>query len=106
MSTKAEEFRYWTERSGPKKAKSPPGPRRDVPVDTAQPGVSATARRAPRGEDAPRVAKKAAYALEQSKTKPSRKSTRKAGNRQRTDTKMQAQARTARGRPGEAGKGR
>jgi hypothetical protein len=103
MATKAEEFRYWTERSGPKKAKSPPRPRRDVPVDTAKAGSSATDRRAPRGEDAPRAAKKAAYALERSGTKPTRRSTRKAANRQRTDTKMQAQARTSRGRPGGAG---
>ena len=46
MSTKAERFRYELERSGPKKPKSPPRPRRDAPVDTAQPGVSATQRRA------------------------------------------------------------
>ncbi len=99
MSTKAEEFRYWTERSGPKKPKSAPRRRRDVPVDTSKPGVSATDRRKTRGEPSARAGKKAAYALERSTSKPSRRSTRKAGNRQRTDTQMQAKSRIAEGRP-------
>lgn len=88
MATKAEQFRYWTERSGPKKPKSPPRPRRDVPVDTSAPGVSATDRRGPPGNFSPSAARKAAYVLERGEGKPSRKSTRKAANRQRTDTKM------------------
>jgi hypothetical protein len=100
MATKAERFRYWTERSGPKKPKSPPRPRRNVPVDTSQPGTSATDRRA----DFPRkpsqtAAGKAPYAFEPAK-RPSRKSTRKANARQRTDTKMQAKRRAALLRPG------
>jgi hypothetical protein len=99
MATKAEEFRYWTERSGPKKPKSAPRRRRDVPVDTSKAGTSATARRAPRGEDSVRAGKKASYALERSAAKPSRRSTRKAENRQRTDTQMQAKSRNAEVRP-------
>jgi hypothetical protein len=99
MATKAEEFRYWTERSGKKKPKSAPRRRRDVPVDTALQGTSASDRKAVRGEPSARAGKKAAYALERSTAKPSRRSTRKAGNRQRTDTQMQAKSRIAESRP-------
>lgn len=95
MATKAEQFRYWTERSGPKKPKSPPRRRRDVPVDTSKPGVSATGRRAGRRVESQSAGKKATYVLEDSAKKPSRKSTRKASNRQRTDTKMQAKRATS-----------
>ncbi len=102
MATKAEEFRYWTERSGPKKPKSPPRPRRDVPVDTAQPGVSATDRRAGRKESL-HAAKKAAYVLEDSKGRPSRRSTRKSSNRQKTDSQMRAKRRTQEVNPGARG---
>jgi hypothetical protein len=100
MATKAEQFRYWTERSGPKKPKSPPRARRDSEVDTSLAGVTATDRKAgvPR-KSSVRAGKKAAYALETSARKPSRKSSRKAGNRQRTDTKMVAKSRTERVRP-------
>jgi hypothetical protein len=101
MATKAESFRYWTERSGPKKPKSAPRPRRDVPVDTSQPGVSATDRRAGFPTKAARtIAAKASYAFEPAEARPSRKSTRKANARQRTDTKMQAKRRAALLRPG------
>lgn len=100
MATKAERFRYQTERSGPKKPKSPPRRRRDVPVDTSQPEVSASDRRAGfPTKSSPAVAAKATHAFEPAKTKPSRKSTRKASNRQRTDTKMQAKRRVALLRP-------
>jgi hypothetical protein len=94
MATKAEQFRYWSERSGPKKPKSPPRPRRDVPVDTSQPGVNATQRKAgvPR-KPSRTVAAKAPYAFEPATSRPSRRSTRKANARQRTDTKMQAKRR-------------
>ena len=100
MATKAEQFRYWTERSGPKKPKSPPRARRDAPVDTSRAGVSATDRKAgvPRKASI-RAGKKAEYVLEVSAGKPSRKSTRKAGNRQRTDTKMLAKRRVQQSRP-------
>lgn|SRR5512145_409223 len=99
MATKAEQFRYWTERSGPKKPKSPPRAPRHPEVDTSLAGVSATDRKAGARKSSARAGKKAAYALETSAGKPSRKSTRKAGNRQRTDTKMVAKSRTERVRP-------
>lgn len=101
MATKAEQFRYWTERSGPKKQKSPPRPRRDAVVDTSQPGVSATDRRAgyPR-KATPAVAAKAPYVFEPAASRPSRKSTRKSGSRQRTDSKMQAKRRAGLMSPG------
>jgi len=76
MATRAELFRYWTERSGPKKPKGRPRPRRDFPVDTSKQGVSATDRRV-----GPR--------------KPSPKVARKAANRQRTDAQMRMKLRTA-----------
>lgn len=95
MATKAERFRYWSERSGPRKPKSPPRPRRDVPVDTSKPGVSATDRKVGPRKPSPKVAKKAAYVLEVADGRPSRKSTRKAANRQRTDAKMRVKRRTA-----------
>ncbi|GEJ58412.1 hypothetical protein [Anaeromyxobacter diazotrophicus] len=103
MATKAEEHRYWTERSGPKKAKSPPRPRRDVGVDTAKPGVSATDRKAGPRKASPKAAKKAAYALERSEGRPSRRSTRRAANRQRTDSQMRVKQRTTGMRPSQAG---
>jgi hypothetical protein len=102
MSTKSEEFRYWAERSGPKKPKSPPRPKRNVPVDTSKPGVSATDRRVgmPRHESRS-VEGKATYAFEGEGAQPSRKSTRKAQNRQRTDGQMQAKRRVSLSSPGE-----
>lgn len=102
MSTKAEEFRYWKERSGAKKAKAPPRPRRDTPVNTAAPGVSGTDRKAASArKPSVRAGKKALYALEvvAPGTRPSRKSTRKATNRQRTDAQMRVKARTQEVRP-------
>jgi hypothetical protein len=100
MATKAERFRYWTERAGPKKPKSPPRPRRDVPVDTSLPGVNATDRKAgfPRKASL-RAGRKAAYLLERTNGRRSRKSTRKAANRQRTDAQMRIKRRTAAVRP-------
>lgn len=88
MATKAEWFRYHAERSGPKRPKRPARPRRDLGVDTAAPGVSASDRKAalPR-EPSARAAKKATYALERSEGRPSRRSSRKAANRQKTDVK-------------------
>lgn len=44
MATRSELFRYYQERSGPKKSKRPPRLPRNVPVDTSLPGVSATDR--------------------------------------------------------------
>lgn len=87
MATKAQRFRSETERSGPKKARRASKARRDEPVDTARPGVSATARKVGAGSTAARnvskrAAKKATSALEDSAgARPSRKSTRKSKNR-------------------------
>ena len=64
--------------------------RRDVFVDTAAPGTSASDRRAGYGATAARNTKRntagMAVALEDSRTKPSRKSTRKSKNRARSAT--------------------
>jgi len=104
MATKAQRFRYATERSGPKKPKSPPRKRRDVLVDTAKRGVSATERRAGFPTKAySTVRAKAAYAFEPAAVRPSRKSTRKSGSGRRTDRKMQAKRRAALMRPRKPG---
>jgi len=93
MATKAEIFRYHQERRGPKLPKRPRPPRRDAPVDTAKPGVSATHRKAGYGSTAERnrsksAGRKAPYALEDSRTRPSRKTTRGGANRQRPDVEL------------------
>lgn len=93
MATKAELFRYEAQRSGPKLPKSPRRPRRDHPVDTAQPGVSATDRKAGSGSSGGRnrlqaAARKAPYVLEDSRTRPSRRSTRRSKNRQKPDSNL------------------
>jgi hypothetical protein len=67
MATKAERFRYRAERSGPKKVKQPERPRRDVPVDTAEPGRDRTIA----------AARKGGAVLEDSSGPPSRKSSRR-----------------------------
>lgn len=80
----------------PKKAPRPKR-RRDVPVDTSQPGVSATDRKAGGGSTAARnrsqhAAKKATYALEDSATgKPSRRSSRRAANRAKPGSNLTRQ---------------
>jgi len=73
MATKAEWFRYNTERAGPKKPKQ---------VKKAQPG--------PKPHNLAEKDQKALYAFEDHApgTRPSRKSTRKASNRQKTDAKF------------------
>ena len=100
MSTKAERFRYQTERSGPKRPKAPPRPRRNTDVDTSKAGVSASDKRAtsPRNESS-HAGRKAAYKLEESATKPSRKSTRRAANRVKTDSQMRVKTHLTEGRP-------
>lgn len=76
--------------------------RRDAAVDTAQPGWSATDRRAGGGSTAARNTKlntaRAAATLEDSAAdRPSRKSTRKSANRQKQDNNLrQRQTRAAR----------
>lgn len=96
MATKAQRFRYRAQRSGPNRPKKPRRPRRDHPVDTSKPGVSATKRRAGNDSTAARnrsksAAKKAPYILEDSRTRPSRKGTRRSLNRQRPDNNLRRQ---------------
>ena len=95
MATKAELFRYRQERSGAKRPAQPAKRRRDRPVNTAMPGVSATDRVAGAGRSGGRntsksAARKAPYMLEDSRVKASRKSTRKSANRQKTDSQLRA----------------
>jgi hypothetical protein len=73
MATKAEWFRYHTERAGPKKPKAEKKPK---------PG--------PKPHNLSTTDRKALYAFEDFApgTTPSRKSTRKASNRQKTDAKF------------------
>jgi len=93
MATKAERTRYEIERSKPGKAKQPRRARRDIGVDTSEPGVSATDRKAGLGSSARRNLKKngssrSSVALEDSKGVPSRKSTRKAANRSKPSNNL------------------
>ena len=100
MATRAEVFRSEVERSGPKRPKMVRRTPRNMPVDTAKPGVSATDRRAPSPHrESKGAGQKAAYVLEDSATTPARRSTRKASNRQRTDVKMTKKRRVALSRP-------
>jgi hypothetical protein len=70
--------------------------RRDVYVDTAAPGTSASDRRAGYGATAARNTRRhtsgMASALEDSRTRPSRKSTRKSANRTRAATALELRA--------------
>ncbi len=85
MATKAELFRYRAERSGPKRV--------PLVVHAARPTTGSA-----RSESA-HAGRKAAYLLEDAAGRPSRKSSRKGSNRQRTDGKTQAQQRIAEVRP-------
>jgi hypothetical protein len=101
MATKSDLFRYEAERAGVKRAKKPRPPARNSPVDTSLPGVSATDRRVGGGSSgtrnlSARAGRKAVYALEDSATgRPSRKSTRRAANRQKNDQSFRAKRRNA-----------
>jgi hypothetical protein len=90
MSTRAEWFRYEQERSGPKRPKQAQRPRGRADgagVDT------------PHNESV-RAARKAAYALEPAgRGRPSRKSSRKAANRQKTDVQFRMKRTTSEVRP-------
>lgn len=99
MATKAQAFKSQRQREAkPPKKKRAPRPRRDFPVDTAQPGVSASDRRAGSGSSgsrnvSKRAGKKGGAALENSATgKPSRKSTRKASGRIKRTSNLQRKA--------------
>jgi hypothetical protein len=88
MATRAERYRYLQERSRPKRPKRAPKQRRDYPVDTAKPGVSATDKKA-RGNwtgmrnRSKSAARKAPYQLEDmaGPGRPPRKSTRRSANK-------------------------
>ena len=85
MATRAEWFRYLQERSGLKQPKAEVRPPRD-----GQPATHNESERAGRA---------AAYALETSPGQtPSRKSTRKAANRQKNDVQFRLKRRVAEGR--------
>lgn len=101
MSTKAERFRYEQERSGKKLPPQPRPVRRDSPVDTAMPGVSASDRHPLMvHQPSKHAARKAPYALEVSAGRPSRRSTRKASNRQKHDSQYRQKALVAEVRHG------
>ena len=85
MSTKAEQFRYLAERSGPKRPKQPP---------RAAPAPAEGMHR-----ESLRAGKKAQYALESSQGRPSRKSTRAAANRQKNDVQFRMKRQTHEVRP-------
>ena len=90
MSTKAEEFRYWQERSGPKRPKiAPPARSANGNANAKKSGV----------RESLHADRKAAYVLEDSAGKPSRRSTRKSSNRQKTDSQTRAKRWTAEVRP-------
>lgn len=104
MATKAQQFKAAQLVSGPKRAPAPKRPRRDVPVDTAKPGVSATDRKAGKGSTAARnknarAGKKAQVELDDSATKPSRKSTRQSANRGRVSTNLERNEQRERRKP-------
>lgn len=88
MATRAEWFRYNTERSGPKKAKATPR----LPRDGKQVAHN----------ESDRAGKHAAYALEDAPgARPSRLSTRKSSNRLKTDAQSRIKQRTMESRQGE-----
>jgi hypothetical protein len=91
MSTKAEEFRYWQERSGPKRPKS---------ALIARNGANGSANGKKGGaRESLHADRKAAYVLEDTAGRPSRLSTRKSSNRQKTDSQTRAKRWTAEVRP-------
>lgn len=86
MATRAELFRYALERAGPKKAKMEPRPRGRA--DGADAGTPHNA--------SIRAGKHATYALEDAGGgRPSRKSSRKAANRQKNDVQFRMKKKTA-----------
>jgi hypothetical protein len=80
MATKAEWFRYTAERAGLKKASA-------AKIPTVAAALAAKGKTEPHNL-ATRSGKKAIYALEESAGKPSRKSSRKSSNRQKTDAQF------------------
>ena len=96
MATKAQNFRVEQQRKAhPPKPKQPPKRRRDVPVDTSLPGVSASDRKVGAGSTAARnrskrAARKGGVRLEDSQNgKPSRKSTRRSTGRMKPTSNLE-----------------
>jgi len=87
--TRAELYRYLAERSGPKRSPSEKEHQRNP---TLRVGPH------PRNLSA-RAGKKAQFALEASAGRPSRKSTRKAANRQKNDIQFRMRRRASESRP-------
>lgn len=97
MATRAEKFKAKVQRSGPNKARKPARKPRDTHVDTARPGVSATDRKVGKGSSAKRNAseragRKAEVQLEDSKDKPTRKSTRRSKHGGKTSSPLERRA--------------
>jgi hypothetical protein len=99
MATKAQLFRTQQQREAhPPKPNKPRRPRRDTPVDTSQPGVSATDRRAGGGNSgsrniSARAGRKGGAKLENSATgKASRKSSRKSAGRIKAASNLERRA--------------
>ena len=99
MATRAQAFKARQQRNAnPPKKKRPPRPRRDLVVDTAAPGVSATDRKAGAGDTgrrnvSNRAGKKGGAKLESSASgKPSRKSTRKSAGRVKRTSNLERKA--------------
>jgi hypothetical protein len=80
MATKAEWFRYTAERAGPKKASA-------AKILTLAAALAAKGRTEPHNL-ATRSGKNAIFALEESAGRPSRKSSRKSSNRQKTNAQF------------------
>jgi hypothetical protein len=90
MATRSEWFRYEMERSGPKKTRMLPRPRGRA--DGAEPGTPHNVSQ--------RAGKRAIYALEPAgQGRPSRKSSRKAANRQKNDVQFRMKRKTSEARP-------
>jgi hypothetical protein len=90
MATRSELFRYTVERSGSKKVKAKPRGRGRA--DAASPTTPHNASQ--------RASKHASYALEPAGNgRPSRKSSRKAANRQKTDVQFRMKRKTNEVRP-------
>ena len=85
MATRAEQFRYDAERAGPKR--------------TAQPRRAKRPRAGETRVESGHAARKASYQLEDSAGRPSRKSSRKAANRQKTDVQFRLKRQVAETRP-------
>jgi hypothetical protein len=99
MATKSELVRRQLQREArPARPKKKRGPKRNAPIDTSRPGVSATDRSAGNGHTGSRNVSRRAGAkggarLEDSATgKPSRKSSRKSAGRVKTASNLERRA--------------